>query len=372
MDSKIKGNKMNLEDLGWDDHFRTQFANQEIEQEILPARISQGHRGGFYSVLCEEGEFLAEMSGRMQHAAKDGGGLPAVGDWVTIRTYKEKNRAIIHGLLERKNSLSRKGVSGRKSEIQGKITEQILAANIDTCFLINALDNDFSVRRIERYLTTVYNSGMNPVIILNKTDLVPDPEEYLDQINKVIFGVPVIPVCGLTNSGIVDLSAHIQAGKTIVFIGSSGVGKSTIINRLFGVERQRVNAVREYDQKGRHTTTSRELMLLPEGGIVIDTPGMREFQPWMVEEEIEEAFNDIEELSPNCKFRNCTHESEPGCAVQEAIRAGELDPGRYSNYMRMKREARFIEERTNFGSQQTERKRWKAITKLQKQIKKDW
>jgi ribosome biogenesis GTPase / thiamine phosphate phosphatase len=368
----IKGNRMNLADLGWGDHFGTQFANQKTEECMLPARISQGHRGGFYSVLCEEGEFLAEISGRMQHTAKEGGGLPAVGDWVVIRTYKEKNRAIIHGLLNRKNNLARKGVSGKKSDQMGKGTEQILAANIDTCFLITALDNDFSPRRIERYLATVYNSGINPVVVLNKTDLVPDTEEYLGQMEKVTFGVPVIPVCGITNSGIDELSGFIKAGKTIVFIGSSGVGKSTIINRLFGVERQRVNTVREYDQKGRHTTTSRELMVLPSGGILIDTPGMREFQPWMGEEEIEEAFNDIEEFSLNCRFRNCAHESEPGCAVQEAIKAGVIDSGRYENFVRMKREARYLEERTDLGAKQVEKKRWKAINKLQKQIKKDY
>jgi ribosome biogenesis GTPase len=361
---------MNLADLGWDDHFSTQFEDQKTAEWMVPARISQGHRGGFYSVLCEEGEFLAEISGRMQHTAKDEGGLPAVGDWVVIRTYKEKNRAIIHGLLNRKNNLARKGVSGRKSESQGRVMEQILAANIDICFLINALDNDFSPRRIERYLATVYNSGISPVVILNKTDLVPALDEYLEQMEKVTFGAPVIPVCGITSSGINDLSGFIKPGKTIVFIGSSGVGKSTIINRLFGVERQRVNTVREYDQKGRHTTTSRELMVLPDGGILIDTPGMREFQPWMGEEEIEEAFNDIEEFSSNCRFRNCTHESEPGCAVQEAIKAGVIDPGRYQNFIRMKREARFLEERTDLGAKQVERKRWKAITKLQKQIKK--
>lgn len=362
---------MNLADLGWDEYFNTQFANQIKDEGIIPARISQGHRGGFYSVLCEEGEFLAEISGRMQHAAKEGGGFPAVGDWVAIKTYKEKNRAIIHVLLERKNTLSRKGVSGRKSEIQGKVTEQLLAANIDTCFLITALDNDFSPRRVERYLTTVYNSGMNPVVVLNKTDLVTATDEYLDQMSKVAFGVPVIPVCGLTSSGIEKLSAHIKPGKTVVFLGSSGVGKSTIINRLFGTDRQRVNSVREGDQKGRHTTTSRELIVLPTGGILIDTPGMREFQPWMGEDEIEGAFSDIEEFSRNCRFRDCTHESEPGCAVQEAIRTGAIDPGRYKNYTRMKREARFIEERANVGVKQAEKNRWKAITKLQKQIKKD-
>ncbi len=362
---------MNLADLGWDDHFRTHFANQIKDEGMVPARISQGHKG-YYNVLCEDGEFLAEISGRMRYTLMDQGGFPAVGDWVTARVYREENRAIIHGILERKNSLSRKGVSGRKSDHHGRVEEQVLAANIDTCFLITALDNDFSPRRIERYLTTVYNSGMNPVVVLNKSDLVTGTDEYLDQVGKVAFGVPVIPVCGLTGSGIEELSAHINTGKTVVLLGSSGVGKSTIINRLFGTDRQRVNSVREGDQKGRHTTTSRELIVLPTGGILIDTPGMREFQPWMGEEEIEEAFSDIEEIAGNCRFRNCTHESEPGCAVQEAIRCGAIDMGRYKNYTRMKREARFLEERANVGAKQAEKNRWKAINKLQKQIKRDY
>jgi ribosome biogenesis GTPase len=196
----------------------------------------------------------------MHYTLMDQGGFPAVGDWVAASLYHDDKRAIIHGLLERKNSLSRKEVSGRKSDSQGRVEEQVLAANIDTCFLITALDNDFSPRRIERYLTTVYNSGMNPVVVLNKTDLVNATDEYLDQVSKVAFGVPVIPVCCLTSSGIEELRAYIKTGKTVVFLGSSGVGKSTIINRLFGAERQRVSAVRDGDQKGRHRHC-RELMV---------------------------------------------------------------------------------------------------------------
>ena len=359
---------MNLEDLGWDDYFKTQLENHEIKNGMQPARISQEHKG-LYTLIDAEGEYLAEISGRMRYTAVNSNDFPAVGDWVLARIYRNEDTAIIHSLLNRKNSLSRKAVSGQKSE-QGKTQEQILAANIDTVFLVNGLDSDFSLRRIERYMTSIYQNGMSPVIILNKTDLVNNPEDYISQAETIAFGVPVIPVCGLNSSGIDDLKRYINPGNTIVFLGSSGVGKSTIINRLFGMERQRVNSVRESDQKGRHTTTTRELMILPDGGIVIDTPGMREFQPWKSEEDTAGAFEDIEAIAIKCRFKNCRHESEPGCAVQEALGKGDLDSGRYKNYNRMKREARYLETRMDGNAQMAEKKRWKSLSKRQKQFKK--
>jgi ribosome biogenesis GTPase len=362
---------MNLEDLGWSDYFKTQFENLEIKDGLLPARISREHKG-LYNIIDADGEYLTKISNKMRYSALNYGDLPSVGDWVAAKLYPDEKKAIMHGMLKRKNSLSRKAVlSGRKSDTQGKLEEQVLAANIDTVFLINGLDNDFSLRRIERYMTTVYDSGMNAVIILNKTDLVSNPGDYINQAATIAFGIPVIPVCGLTNSGIDDLKKYIQPGNTIVFLGSSGVGKSTIINRLFGADRQRVNSVRKSDHKGRHTTTSRELMILPDGGILIDTPGMREFQPWKGEEDTARSFEDIEALALRCRFKNCRHESEPGCAVREAIDHGNLDPGRYKNYTRMKKEARYLENRMEVSAQLAEKRRWKAITKLQREFKKN-
>lgn len=358
------------EDLGWNDYFQTQLEKYEINDGIEPARISQEHKG-LYKIINTEGEYLAELSGRMRYTAVDNRDFPAVGDWVLVKIYSSEGKAIIHGMLSRKNSLSRKGLSGRKSDLQGKTLEQILAANIDTVFLVNGLDSDFSLRRIERYMTSIYENSMNPVIILNKTDLVNNPDEYVSRAESIAFGVPVIPVSGLTDSGIDDLKRYIRARNTIVFLGSSGVGKSTIINRLFGMERQRVNSVRESDQKGRHTTTGRELMILPDGGILIDTPGMREFQPWKNEEDTARAFEDIESIASGCRFRDCKHESEPGCAVREALKQGDLDPGRYKNYNRMKREARYLETRMEGSAQLAEKKKWKAINKLQRGYKKN-
>lgn len=362
---------MKLEDLGWNDFFKTQFDNHELKDELQPGRISREHKG-LYKIINAQGEYLAEISGKMRYALADYSDFPVVGDWVAAKIYPDENKAIIHGVLKRKNSFSRKAVmSSRKSDLQGKVKEQVLSANIDTVFLVNGLDSDFSLRRIERYMTTVYDSGMDPVIILNKTDLVENPDDYIDRAGSIAFGAPVVPVCGLSDSGIDDLKKYIQPGKTIVFLGSSGVGKSTIINLLAGEERQRVNVVRESDHKGKHTTTTREMIILPDGGILIDTPGMREFQPWKNEEDTAKAFDDIESIALGCRYKNCRHESEPGCAVQDAIKDGTLDPGRYNNYLRMKKEARYIEARMEGNARTVEKMRWKEISKIQKRLKKN-
>lgn len=361
---------MDLEDLGWNEYFRNLFENSENKEGLEPARVSQEHKG-LYKIINVKGEYLAEISGRMHYTSAGYSDFPAVGDWVTARIYYDENKAIIHGLLARKNRFSRKAVlSGGMPDSHGKTEEQVLAANISTVFLVSAMDSDFSVRRIERYMTTVYNSDMNPVIILNKTDLADSPEKYAAEAESVAFGAPVVSVCGLDNSGIDELRKLIRRGDTIVLLGSSGVGKSTIINRLFGTERQKVNRVRESDRKGRHTTTSRELMVLPGGGILIDTPGMREFQPWKGEEDTASAFSDIESFACNCRFRDCSHESEPGCAVLAALECGDLDPGRYSNYLQMKKEARYLETRIEKRAELAEKKKWKDISKFQKQYKK--
>ena len=362
---------MNLEDLGWNGYFKSQFDEYENNNNLEPARVSQEHKG-LYRLINADGEYLAEISGKMRYTSIDYSDYPAVGDWVAAAIYNEEKKGIIHGLLKRKSRFSRKAVlSGGMPDSQGKTEEQVLAANIDTVFLVNGLDSDFSLRRIERYMATVYDSNMNPVIILNKTDLVDNLQTYIDQVESIAFGVPVLPVCGLEKTGVDGLRKYIKPGETAVLLGSSGVGKSTIINRLYGKERQRVKPVREADQKGRHTTSARELMVLPEGGILIDTPGMREFQPWKDEEDTAKAFEDIESYAGDCRFRDCSHESEPGCAVRAAIDQGLLDSGRYGNYLRMKKEARYLERRVERSAQLAEKNKWKAIAKIQKQIKKN-
>lgn len=363
---------MNLEELGWNSHFKTLFDSFNNENNLEPARITQAHKG-LYMMVNTCGEFLAEISGKMRYTASGYNDFPAVGDWVLAKIFPEEKKGIIHVILKRKNRFSRKAVlSGGMPDSQGKTEEQVIAANINTVFIVNSMDGDFSLRRIERYITSVYDSNMNPVIVLNKADIVSDIDSYVNQAESIAFGVPVIPVSALTGDGINKLREFIHPGKTIIFLGSSGVGKSTIINSLTGTNKQKVNAVRESDQKGRHTTTTRELIILPDGGIVIDTPGMREFQPWKGERDTGKAFEDIESIALKCRFKDCSHGSEPGCAVKEALNNGDLDSGRYSNYMQMKKEARYLETRVEKRAELAEKKKWKDIAKLQKQFKKNY
>ena len=362
---------MNLEDLGWDSYFESQFNNFENNDNLEPARITQEHKG-IYMMINAGGEYLAEISGRMRYTARGYSDFPAVGDWVLAKIFPEEKKGIIHAVLKRKTRFSRKAVlSGGMPDSQGKTEEQVIAANINTVFIVNSMDNDFSLRRIERYMTSVYDSNMNPVIVLNKSDIVSHIENYINQTESIAFGVPVIPVSGLTGKGIDDLRKYIHSGETIVFLGSSGVGKSTIINSLAGTDRQKVKAVRAADHKGRHTTTTRELIILPEGGIVIDTPGMREFQPWKGEKDTGNAFEDIESFAAKCRFKNCSHETEPGCAVKSALNNGDLDSARYNNYLQMKKEARYLETRVEKRAELAEKKKWKEIAKLQKHFKKN-
>jgi ribosome biogenesis GTPase len=362
---------MELKDLGWDSHFRLQFENIENKDSLEPARITQEHKG-LYMMINPGGEYMAEISGRMRYTTRGFSDFPAVGDWVLAKIFAEEKKGIIRTLLERRNRFSRKAVlSGGMPDSQGKIEEQVIAANINTVFIVTSMDSDFSPRRIERYMTSAYDSNINPVIVLNKADIAGDMEDYINHAESIAFGVPVIPVSGLTGTGIDNLRKFILPGETIVFLGSSGVGKSTIINNLTGTDRQKVNAVRETDHKGRHTTTTRELIILPDGGILIDTPGMREFQPWKSEKETGSAFKDIESFAEKCRYKNCGHESEPGCAVKEALNNGNLDSGRYNNYVQMKKEARYLERKVEKKAELTEKKKWKEIAKLQKQFKKN-
>ncbi len=359
---------MDLHTLGWSQFFESQFHTWR-EQGCVPARVAEEHRAR-YVVIGEFGSLPAEVSGRFRHLADTIAGFPAVGDWVAVSPTEEMDRGIIHGLLDRKSGFSRKAASsGGMPESGGRTDEQVLAANIDTVFLVSGLDGDFNPRRVERYLAAAWDSGAAPVILLNKADLCDNVDRHLEEINAVAYGVPAFVISAQENRGLEALEPYMAAAQTTVFLGSSGVGKSTLINQLLGEDRIKTQAVREYDSRGRHTTTFRQMLFLPGGGIVIDTPGMRELQLWN-DGGLSRTFADVEELIGKCRFNDCRHESEPGCAVQEAIRDGRLSEERYQRYIKLQKENRFLAMRKDQAAQRRVTREWdKRIRQFNKERK---
>ena len=327
---------MNLIEIGWNDFFAKHFEPFKA-QELIPARIACVRRNG-YLIYCEFGELNADLTGKLRYQARTAQDLPAVGDWVAMKSLGNEFQVMIFGLLPRKSSFSRK-VAGNETQ------EQVVAANVDTVFIVNSLDQSFSPARIERYLTVANNSQAMPVIILNKADLCPNIEEVLAKMKLIALDIPVHIVSATENTGIAELRKYLSIGKTVALVGSSGVGKSTIINCLLGEERQRVESISNSTGKGKHVTTSRELILLPTGGMLIDNPGMRELQLWADETNLNQTFEDIKELASQCRFNDCQHKHEPGCAVRKAIQQGSLDMKRFKNYLKLQREIRFLATR---------------------------
>lgn len=303
-------------------------------------RVTVEHKGS-YRVATDEAEILARVSGKFMFQALDRTDYPAVGDWVGLdRETDEQGEAVIHGILQRKSKFSRK-MAGNKPE------EQIVAANIDTVFICMALNKDFNLRRLERYLSQAWDSGAAPVVLLTKADLCDELDRIVGEASETAVGVDLITVSSVSGYGMDALKALIVPGRTYAFIGSSGVGKSTVVNCLTGENRLETQMVRLDDDKGRHTTTHRELIVLPSGGILIDTPGMRELQLLDVSDSIDGSFSDIAEIACRCKFTDCTHQDEPGCAVKAAIEAGLLSEQRFESYLKLKKEAAFIERKMN-------------------------
>ncbi len=316
-----------LRALGWDDTFAAAFAPHA--ERSVPGRVTLEHQK-IYRVTTAEGDVLARVRGRLRHQAERRDAFPAVGDWVAVSGGTVTgDEGSIEALLPRRSRFSRK-VAGGTTE------EQVVAANIDTVFLVTGLDHDFNLRRIERYLTTAWDGGARPVIVLNKADLAADLPAMVREVEAVASGAPIHVMSSKRGEGVDALLAYLAVGRTVAFLGSSGVGKSTLINRLRGDERQRTAEVRASDSRGRHTTTHRELLELPGGGLLIDTPGMREMQLW--EGNLEDAFADIHALAAGCHFRDCRHRSEPRCAVAEAAANGVLDPARLESFRRLQRE----------------------------------
>jgi ribosome biogenesis GTPase len=332
-----------LNELGWDAGWAATLEQLEHDN-LIPARVAAQHRGA-YVVWTDDGELRARAAGRLFYEHEVGAPVPAVGDWVGV------HETTITTILPRRGAFVRKR-AGLGSD------EQVLAANVDTAFLLAGLDDDFSLRRLERYVTTAWESGAEPVIVLTKADLCDDVADALLQVESVAIGVPVYPISNVTGVGIEELETRLQPGRTAVLLGSSGVGKSTLLNRLAGTELMLTREVAA-DGTGRHTTTHRELVQLPGGALVIDTPGLRELQFW--EGDLGAAFEDIELLAADCRFRDCAHAREPGCAVLAAVDNGTLALDRLRSWRKLQRELEAIAARTDHRLRVARKKRWKQI-----------
>lgn len=353
---------MKLEDLGWGPFFAEHFGDYQ-EDGYSAARISLEHKNS-YTVLTERGEMPALLTGRMYFDATEREDLPVVGDWVVVRILDEQDpKATIHAILPRKSRFSRK-------EAGAKIGEQMVAANVDTVFIVVGLDHDYNARRIERYLTLAWESGADPVVVLTKADLCDSVEDRLDEARAAAIGVPVHALSVIEGVGIETLACYLSPGKTVALLGSSGVGKSTIINYLIGGDVQQVQEVRQDDSRGRHTTTHRQMFKLDSGALVIDTPGMRELQLWDADEGLSETFKDIEDLARGCRFSDCSHQDEPGCNVKNALDTGTLDPARFQNYLKMQRELHHLAVKQEAGAAGAEKRKWRTIHKAARSIRK--
>jgi ribosome biogenesis GTPase len=321
-----------LEQFGWSDALQQQFIPHAADG-LIPARVIVQQRG-LYEIATELGELSATLTGRLAYEAGDGA-YPVTGDWVAVQARPSEGTATIHHVLPRSSSFVRRA-SG-----PGAARAQVVAANVDVALLAASLNADLNARRLERYLATAWESGAEPVIVLTKADMCDDAEALLREIDAVAMGAPVIAVSAVTGAGLDALRGYLKPGRTAVLLGSSGVGKSTLVNALAGRTQMATQAIREDDARGRHTTTHRELVLLPSGALILDTPGMRELGLWDAGDGMSAAFADIEALAAQCRFHDCGHGSEPGCAINAALTDGSLDEARWRAFNKLQRELAF-------------------------------
>jgi ribosome biogenesis GTPase / thiamine phosphate phosphatase len=342
-----------IRSYGWSDQLQHDFT-AHAERGLIPGRILVQQRGA-YDVVTDLGELTAQVSGRLAHETGPGG-FPAVGDWVALAARPGEGAATIHALLPRRTVFLRKAA-------HSVADEQVVAANVDTALLVASMNADFNARRLERYLAVAWQSGAAPVVVLTKADLADDPDAAVAEAEAVAFGAPVLAVSVVTGLGVDALAALLKPAETAVLVGSSGVGKSTLVNALAGDERMVTAAIREQDARGRHTTTHRELILLPSGALVLDTPGMRELGLIEADEGLSTAFDDIEELAGACRFTDCGHTNEPGCAIREALQAGALDAGRWKSFQKLQRELAHQERKEDPAAREAHRRHWIGIHK---------
>ena len=343
-----------LEQLGWNEFFADHFSRL-ADPETQAGRVSRASRD-FYTLLSLGGEVTARLPGRLRREP------PAVGDWVAFAPARSGQDATIRALLPRHSCFARVA-PGRRKGRGGAAELQVLAANLDTLLIVSGLDRDFNLRRIERYLTLALESGAQPVVLLNKADLAVAPEQCRQEVEGIAPGTPVHLMSAATGDGLDQLASYLRPGETVALLGSSGVGKSTLLNRLAGRDLQQTGALSEADGKGRHTTTHRELFLLPGGGLLIDNPGMRELQLWGDEKTLTGSFEDIGELAAGCRFADCRHDREPDCAVRAAVESGDLDPARFAGFQRQQKEFEHLNRRATSSAEAEQRQKWKAIHK---------